>query len=487
MFNNIKYCKQNGHTSKMIEYVCLHYKCQQKTRWLCQECFQTNSHESDPSYNEELICDRLKFRARVEKFIRNFNSYKYDEQIEKLITQVQRLQAQINMFLHKVFEIKQAIQRDKERFDEFQEELKKGSFFQFDEKQIERLTLIPNFIKQSKSLTTSKTHDVEENFQCSQELPQLVDQIRLKKYEINQIEELKEGQSIYASQISPDEKFLVSGGSDCILKIWDLNSLKQLRRFQLASWIRQIQFTNNSRYLGIGDYEGRLIIIDLTQNYRKIFDLLLHTKQINDICFVNDNEVITCSTDNTIIKTYIKQKLVIYKIEPHTDSIRSVDYDPVEDVFVSGSDDASIKLFDGNDGTMLLEKVDPNQHYIFQVQIMSNLNKVLSLDINDKLKIWIIDYPGKTLKLQQIIDESIYNFSIVLEQQFLLLICEQYVKFYTIDGSLVRQIDHCLPEICINYLNIKEDMYQQRQVDSMRCIVVKGISKLLSIQKNFKS
>ena len=31
---------------------------------------------------------------------------------------------------------------------------------------------------------------------------------------------------------------------------------------------------------------------------------------------------------------------------------------------------------------------------------MSNLNKVLSLDINDKLKIWIIDYPGKTLKLQ---------------------------------------------------------------------------------------
>ena len=37
-----------------------------------------------------------------------------------------------------------------------------------------------------------------------------------------------------------------------------------------------------------------------------------------------------------------------------------MDYDPVEDVFVSGSDDASIKLFDANDGTVILEKSDHN-------------------------------------------------------------------------------------------------------------------------------
>ena len=32
----------------------------------------------------------------------------------------------------------------------------------------------------------------------------------------------------------------------------------------------------------------------------------------------------------------------------------------MEDVFVSGSDDASIKLFDASDGNMLIEKFDNN-------------------------------------------------------------------------------------------------------------------------------
>ena len=65
--------------------------------------------------------------------------------------------------------------------------------------------------------------------------------------------ELLTGDSnISASAVSNDFKYVVTGGTDKKIKIWNYNDNKLIKTIQLNDWILSIKFTDDSKMLYVG-------------------------------------------------------------------------------------------------------------------------------------------------------------------------------------------------------------------------------------------
>ena len=71
----------------------------------------------------------------------------------------------------------------------------------------------------------------------------------------------------------------------------------------------------------------------------------------------------TSSYDKFIIKTDVNKKQKLLKIKAHNDNIYGLDYNKNQNIIASGSDDKSIKLWNGNDGSLIIEKLNAHNNY----------------------------------------------------------------------------------------------------------------------------
>ena len=72
------------------------------------------------------------------------------------------------------------------------------------------------------------------------------------------------------------------------------------------NWIIIFKFSNNSRYLIFGDDFGYLYCYDIDNNFKLIYNQKVHSDYINDILTIDDDQILTCSYDGSLIITNIK-------------------------------------------------------------------------------------------------------------------------------------------------------------------------------------
>ena len=108
-----------------------------------------------------------------------------------------------------------------------------------------------------------------------------------------------------ACTISPDEKYLVYSSEDEKMHIYDLEnkSLKETKTIDcLPSYMT---FTNDSKLLILGNYDGEVMCFDFTDtdHFRLNYKNQIHKDIINEIKFINSQEILSCSNDGNIIVT----------------------------------------------------------------------------------------------------------------------------------------------------------------------------------------
>jgi WD40 repeat protein len=99
---------------------------------------------------------------------------------------------------------------------------------------------------------------------------------------------------------SPDSKFLAatdgSGGSG--MAVWNLSDMKNRQVAPLTSWLGELAFSSDSKYLAYSSVQGLITLRNL--NNQGVIQLLGHTKAVNTIVFRPGNQYIaTSSADNT--------------------------------------------------------------------------------------------------------------------------------------------------------------------------------------------
>ena len=88
-----------------------------------------------------------------------------------------------------------------------------------------------------------------------------------------------------------------------MLEIIDLSTKKVVRKEKLEDNLTSCIYNSDSSLLFCGDAIGNLYCLDVTENFKTLFKVDLHSDSINDLKLMGDDNIITCSSDLSICIT----------------------------------------------------------------------------------------------------------------------------------------------------------------------------------------
>ncbi|KAM3142278.1 hypothetical protein pb186bvf_005687 [Paramecium bursaria] len=262
-------------------------------------------------------------------------------------------------------------------------------------------------------------------------------------YEYETHFEKKYGLQVSTIEISPDEKSLIVGTNEKEIQIFDLNSQQLMKTFILYDKAMIVNFTADSRYIFCGDQRGYLTIFEI-RIFKEIFSKQLHSLSLNGFKIIDNYQIITCSSDKSIIITNIQQNEQVIQIkDAHNDKIYCVDHDQEQDVIISCSVDQSIKLFKRKNGSFLFQSNNAHQFSIQKIQFIQKNKTLISSTIDYKKQ--------QLLILKEISDDTIMShFTFINNFDQIIVINIQHISIYDQDLKLIQKIDHKV-ELDIRY------------------------------------
>lgn len=160
---------------------------------------------------------------------------------------------------------------------------------------------------------------------------------------------------IYAMHWSSnDSKHLVSASQDGKLIIWNGFTTNKVHAIPLrSSWVMTCAFSPSGRMVACGGLDNLCSVYQLPStkdgigsNQKTYAELAQHEGYLSCCRFLKDGEIITSSGDSTCILWDVEARTPKQIFNDHTGDVMSVSIDNGQQLFVSGSCDASAKLWD---------------------------------------------------------------------------------------------------------------------------------------------
>jgi len=162
---------------------------------------------------------------------------------------------------------------------------------------------------------------------------------------------------VYALQWNEDSRHLVSASQDAKMIVWDGYSGNKLNVVNMASqWVMTCAYGPSSTgVVACGGLDNVCSIYgldgDIEENSTERQKLTGHDGFVSCCRFLNDNQMITSSGDQTCMQWDINTGQRIASFEGHTQDVMAISLSPNQNsTFVSGSCDAMAKLWDIREG-----------------------------------------------------------------------------------------------------------------------------------------
>ncbi|XP_066943984.1 guanine nucleotide-binding protein subunit beta-2 [Macrobrachium rosenbergii] len=154
---------------------------------------------------------------------------------------------------------------------------------------------------------------------------------------------------------SGDSRHLVSGSLDGKLIIWDIYSGNKTQIIPLRSaWVMSVAFSPSGNFVGSGGMDNQCTIHDInnrdSSGAAKITrELLGYEGFLSSMRFLDDNNLITGSGDMKVLHWDITTGKKITDYLGHSGDVATMSLSPDSSVFVTGSVDRTIKVWDLRD------------------------------------------------------------------------------------------------------------------------------------------
>ncbi|KAM3138862.1 hypothetical protein pb186bvf_009065 [Paramecium bursaria] len=441
MFQSQRFCIIKGHENFQSSHICTFKECDQITRWVCVECTAKQIH-SHQQIQTKHIMNKEEFTIYINQEVNNESKVKKEEiqfyitKLHKIKKQIKQLQEYFTSF-YEVFDNQDVSQVKKTLEEDYlslsSEQISKAV------KKLQNIqakyhrNLVIDFIQ---SIQTQLNVTIDKNTQHQEGS---VSNINENLTFINYFE-LQSNQQILSAQISPNEQYLAFGGKLKSLMIYNLTSKQLIREIKLDQMINVCEFSEDSQHLYVGCQNGYICCFDSGNNFRQVCYQQIHNDNIYGLTQKSSYLITSCMTD--IIVTDQNSLIQVVKIaDAHRDCINSIDYNTTNDVIVSGSQDQSIKLFQGKTGKVLIDKQNAHQQGVDQIKFINNL-KIVSLDQNNILRQWQIDYFNKDIKCINELEDINYIYNFINIKLNLITICQNFVKIYDDNFQFKYQLSH---------------------------------------------
>ncbi|TAE67417.1 MAG: NACHT domain-containing protein [Oscillatoriales cyanobacterium] len=205
---------------------------------------------------------------------------------------------------------------------------------------------------------------------------------------------------VFAVAFSPDGKLLATGGSDGVVRCWEVTSGKELLNCKgHTSSIRSVAFSPNGETLASGSNDRTVKLWDCDTG-ECLQTLRGHSDQVRSVAFSPYGKMLASGSDDRTIKLWDYHTGECFKTwQGHSDWIHSIAFSPDGKTLASGSEDRTVKLWDCHTGECL--QTSQGHGDWTRSVVFSPDGKTLASGSGDKtIKLWDC-HSGKCLQTWQ--------------------------------------------------------------------------------------
>lgn len=197
--------------------------------------------------------------------------------------------------------------------------------------------------------------------------------------------------------VSPDGKYILSASQDNTLKLWDINTAKEIKNFSgYTNWIYSVTFSHDGKYALSGGSDKTLKLWDINSG-TEIKTFSGHKDVVHSVAFSPDDKyALSGSWDNSIKLWDVSSGKVVRTYSKNTTCVNSVAFSPDGKYALSGNLDGSVKLWEVTTGKEVRSFVGHSKE-IFSVAFSPDGKYAVSGGEDEYLILWDIK-SGKIIK-----------------------------------------------------------------------------------------
>jgi hypothetical protein len=195
-------------------------------------------------------------------------------------------------------------------------------------------------------------------------------------------------QPVWSVAFSPDGKFILSGGEDDIVRLWDVEKgveIKQLRGH--TDIINRVIFSPDGKKAvsTADDKTARLWDLENGQEIRKFEG---HIKPVWGAIFSKDgNMLITTGSDNVAIVWDVKTGKELKRFSEHTDNVLSVAISPDAKYAVTAGSDSVPRMWEVETGKEV-RKFEGHTGSVFSVAFTPDGKRIVTSGADKTIRVW---------------------------------------------------------------------------------------------------
>lgn len=213
--------------------------------------------------------------------------------------------------------------------------------------------------------------------------------------------------AVTALTITADNQYIISGSQDKIIKVWHLETGKEI--FSLTEhpeWITSLAITNDGKTLISGLEDATIKVWNLTTK-KVIFTLTEHQAPITSLVITPDQKELISGSDDKTIKVWdLETGKNIFTIKAHRAEIKNITITPDGEKIVSASYDKTIKIWNLKT-RKLISTIKGNNAELTGALVTPDGKRIIAYDIDGE---WDFFF-GDIMVLDFVTGEEIYNLS----------------------------------------------------------------------------
>ena len=201
---------------------------------------------------------------------------------------------------------------------------------------------------------------------------------------------------VYAVAVLPDGRRALSGGRDATMRLWDLQTGAELRRFAVRRGVNTIAALPDDRRALSGSSDNTLRLWDL-QTGETLRTLRGHTNEVWAVAVLADGRRALSGSDDSTLRLWdLETGGTLRTLEGHTSGVREVAALADGSRALSGSDDNTLRLWDLQTGDTL-RTLEGHTDAVWAVAVLADGRRALSGSDDNTLRLWDLQ-TGDTLR-----------------------------------------------------------------------------------------